>query len=146
MSFSSNFKTRMLFLDQSYNVTKHRWLLFEKIWLDGQRIGMRMKMRQEPGEVVAETFVDGRIVLYSAFLNMAYSVQNEILDAIREVAVLVKEDADTQHTWQPFKRRVYQRKVMYTSDSTITGSGDFADFLAKKFQGGSQESVQSSRR
>ena len=146
MSFSSNFKTRMLFLDQSYNVTKHRGVLFAKIWQNGQRIGMRMTQRSNAAEVLAEAYIDGTIIIYQAFERLAYRVQREIKDTIAEVAVLVSEDIDPSRTYNQPRRQVYQRKLLYATGASLSGAGDFADFLTKKFQPGSQQGVQPQRR
>jgi hypothetical protein len=104
-----------------------------------------MKTRTEPGIVIAETYIDGRIILHQGFEQLAGTVRREIKDAVEQVAILIKEVPGDNH-WRHFKERVYQRKILYTKDANFTSGGDFADFLTKKFQAGSQQGVQSSQR
>lgn len=144
MSFALNFTSRLLFFEQAYEKTNHRWVTFEKIWRDGFRVGMRMKKRIEPHEVMAEAFVDGTIILYAGFYEVDNRVKREIYAAIDKVAILVKEDKEGDE-FRPSKL-IYQRKRMYTSTGDLSGIQDFSDFLTQKFLPGSQSGVQSSRR
>lgn len=135
MSFSGNFKSRMLFMDQSSDQTNYRWVRFEKIWEDGQRIGMAMVMRDEPNEPIATTYMDGTIIVYPKFSNLDRSTKNLIQDMIDKVAILVREDRDDL-TYS--RTRVFQRKLIYAKGYSLNNVLDFSDFLEKKFKPGVQ--------
>lgn len=136
MSFLSNFNSRMLHLDQSSEVTNYRWVRFEKIWKDGQRIGMLMCKRVAPHEKLAEVFIDGTIITYPTFSNLENRTRRSIRESIQAIAILISEEDN--NAW--YSKRIYQRKVEYNQVRQRSNE-DFGDFLCKKYRVGEPNAV-----
>lgn len=145
MSFGTEFEYRCIRFEQQSHTTHHRSVSFVKIE-DGNyhKIGMRMQTRSEDSALpLVEVYLDGTILVYQAlYRQMIYSVREDILDKIRQVAVLVK-DMDEGSV------AVYRRKAQYAPDSIHDAGDDFGDFMQQKFggpKGGQQETTPHRRR